>query len=184
MIYHQTELHTAGFPARAIRAFVTMGAAAQGYKETFDKACLRLGTGAILGFLGKRGTGKTVMSAALANISIEKKRTVLYTTAHRMFMRFKDSYRRDSAISETDVYNEFRKPSLLVIDEIGKRQESDWENRTLIDLGDARYGDERDTILISNQEKKEFDAAIGDSMLSRMDECGGVMLFNWDSFRA
>lgn len=182
-----SELKEAGFTRRSIEAWKKIDANTvnSDYKKTCEIVKGKLGTGAIFGFLGARGTGKTVMSVALAGsvLNAEKPRTVLYTTAHRLFMRFKDSYRRDSSVSETDVHNEFRNPSLLIIDEVGRRQENDWENRTLIDLVDARHGDMNDTILISNQEKAVFDESIGDSLGSRMNESGGCLLFNWPSYR-
>jgi DNA replication protein DnaC len=183
MKFYESELLMASFPKRAVKTILTMEMVGQGYRDTFDKACIRLGSGSIIGFLGERGTGKTVMSVALANVAINKSRAVRYTTAHRLFMAYKDSYRREATQSESDVHNFYRDPSLLVIDEIGRRQESDWENRTLIDLIDARYGDEEDTILISNQEKEVFDDAIGDSIVSRMKEGGGCLMFNWPSYR-
>lgn len=182
MKFYQKELLESGFPRRAVNAFVLMGAS-KNYRETFDKSCRRLGTGSIIGFLGARGTGKTVMSVALANVALEKEHDVAYTTAHRLFMAFKDAYRTSSQYTESQMHSLFRKPSLLVIDEIGRRQESDWENRTLIDLLDSRYGDVKDTILISNQEKGVFDDAIGDSIVSRMKEGGGCLMFNWPSYR-
>lgn len=185
MKHFKSKLTSAGFTPRAIQAFTGMEVCPDAYVQTYQKVLTRLGNGTTIGFLGGRGTGKTVMATALANSVLEKdhEATVCYTTAHRLFMRYKDTYRRDSSESEMDVHQAFFLPDLLVIDEVGRRSESEWENRMLIDLGDARYGDIKDTIFISNQEKSVFDETIGDSIVSRMTDGGGCLLFNWPTFR-
>jgi DNA replication protein DnaC len=69
------------------------------------------------------------------------------------------------------------KPSLLVIDEAAKRGETEWENRLLFEILNKRYGDFKDTILIANQSREEFSKSMGPAIVRRMDEVGGLMVF-------
>jgi DNA replication protein DnaC len=72
---------------------------------------------------------------------------------------------------------------LLVIDEIQERADTQFEDRTLTNLIDARYYGMRPTILIGNLRPSEFAARIGSSIASRIRETGGVIEFNGPSFR-
>jgi DNA replication protein DnaC len=98
-------------------------------------------------------------------------------------MKIKATYRPNSDQSELEVLNSFRRPSLLVLDELGKRGQSDWENTLLCELIDCRYRDMRDTILLSNQNQSGFEASVDDSIVSRINETGGIVECTWPSFR-
>jgi DNA replication protein DnaC len=99
------------------------------------------------------------------------------------FMEGKQSYRKDSDETEMGVLKRYRTPDLLVIDEIGKRGETTWEDTLLFELIDMRYRDMSDTLLISNQTQQEFTASLGPSLASRMKETGGVVECNWKGWR-
>jgi len=53
----------------------------------------------------------------------------------------------------------------------------------LFELLNRRYNDLKDTILIANKSKAEFQDYIGPSLASRMNETGGIVECNWPSFR-
>ncbi len=74
---------------------------------------------------------------------------------------------------------------LLVIDEFGKKADSEWSDGILYELIDARYKSHgRDTLLIAPQVSSgKFKELVGDSIGSRMNERGGVVECNWPSFR-
>lgn len=105
-----------------------------------------------------------------------------YTTAVEFFRSVRATY-DDGVKKEGDVFNFARHFRLLVIDEVLKRSESPWENNLLFDLISSRYNDQRDTILIDNATPEQFFEAVGPSISSRVNECGGVVHCNWPSFR-
>lgn len=150
---------------------------------TFEKIKGRLGEGFLIGLIGGRGPGKTQMGVELMKSHSEKRRSTLYVTATEFFMTIKRAYRDHASESELEIIKHFRRPTLLVIDEAGKRAETDWENRLLFELIDKRYQDMSDTLLISNEDKSQFSEAIGPSLASRMNETGGIIQCNWPSFR-
>jgi len=59
-----------------------------------------------------------------------------------------------------------------------------WEDRMLTALVDYRYSQKRDTVLISNLKRDEFETSMGNSILSRMVEAGGIIECGWPSFRS
>ena len=141
----------------------------------------RIGTGFTLALIGNRGNGKTQIGVELirALAFADKPKQSRFCSAMEFFMAIKAGYRNDSR-SEAEVITDFQKPALLVMDEVGKRSESEWENRLLYEMLNRRYNDLKDTLLISNQSEKEFRVALGDSLVSRMS---GLIECKWGSYR-
>jgi DNA replication protein DnaC len=144
--------------------------------------------GAIVALVGPRGTGKTQMATELARrfipIWIAKgfQRQARYCRVMDFFMAIKESYGEKGG-TESDAFFPFIQPRLLVLDEVQVRNGTGWEDNALTYLLDRRYGEQRSTILISNLSVDSFVSSIGDSILSRMDESGAVIVCNWESFR-
>jgi len=153
------------------------------WADKLDELSARLGSGMLCGFIGTRGTGKTQMAIELMRACTQKEKPALYTTAVEFFMRIKEAYRPDAESTERSVLLEFIRPALLVIDEIGKRSDSQWENNLLFELINRRYNDLKDTVVIDNRTGDQFAETIGPSLASRMSETGGLVECNWPSFR-
>lgn len=150
--------------------------------------CLRgiqsgLGKGRMWAICGTRGNGKTQMA-----VEAMKKATMLgmsarYVSATEFFAAIKATYRKDSNMTEIQVIEQFRKPRMLVIDEIGKRGETDWENNLLFHLLDKRYADMTDTIILANLDSSKMAESIGPSLADRISETGGMIECTWASRR-
>ena len=143
----------------------------------------KLDSGFCIALVGNRGNGKTQMAVELMRIVTGKLLPAKFTTAISFFMAIKAAYRKDATQTEADVLKSFQRPNLLVIDEIGKRSDSEWENNLLFELINRRYNDLTDTLLLDNRPKSEFIQSIGPSLASRMQETGGIIECNWQSFR-
>ncbi len=142
-----------------------------------------LGRGVIVCLTGTRGSGKTQIAVdAMCRVAGDG-RPALFRTAREMFIAIRSAYRSDSTRSETQIIAEHRRPALLVVDEIGRRGETDWENNVLFELLNQRYNDMSDTILTCNLGAEELAASLGPSIVSRMEEGGGIIECNWPSFR-
>lgn len=139
--------------------------------------------GVIIALIGGRGSGKTQMAVECIRALAREGKVSNFCTAMSFFMRIKSTYRKDATETESDVIRELSSPSLLVIDEIARRSESEWENNLLFELLNRRYNDMLDTIVICNLPKDEFEASMGSSLVSRMTENGGIVDCNWGSFR-
>lgn len=143
----------------------------------------RLGSGGIMALIGTRGTGKTQIACELVRENAKRGRTSRFTLAMDIFLAIRASYRKDSTTDEAKVVEEFCKPRLLVIDEIQERAETPFEDRILTHIINHRYNDEKDTLLIGNIKRDEFCKAMGASIVSRLNETGGLIVCDWPSFR-
>lgn len=151
--------------------------------EAERKLLNRIGTGYMVALIGIRGSGKTQLGIEIMRATTERLKSALYCTATGFFLDLTPDARKESGRCEKSIINDYAKPSLLVIDEFGKRGDSDWETRLLFHLLDRRYLDCKDTILIANQTREEFEKTVGPSIASRMSETGGIYECNWESYR-
>ena len=173
-----------GVPRRHCEAFDSVDLAGP-WGEKYASLKAARGSGFLVALLGDRGTGKTQMGARLmlaagAVPDAEKPR---YVRAMDWFIDIRRAFRPDGP-SEADVLKAWYAPTLLVIDEIHLRGETAWEDRLLANLIDHRYGDMRDTLIISNLKWDAFAASVDPSIVSRLGETGGKIECNWPSFRS
>lgn len=154
-------------------------------KAYADKWLDRKAKGGGLVLCGKPGTGKNHLACAIANQVIEEHQDeVLLTTALRIARKVKATWAKDSTESEWEAMAVYVEPELLVIDEIGVQFGSEAEKIILFEIINTRYEEMKPTILISNLSQEELGAYIGDRIIDRMREGGGVMIaFDWESHR-
>ena len=119
------------------------------------------------------------MAAELAVIAGNSR----YRTAMRFFLEVRATFRKCSERSEIEVIDELTGSSLLILDEIQERGETPFEDRLLTHVIDARYAAMKPTILIANLTKAELSASLGESIVSRAQENGKSIEFNWESYR-
>lgn len=140
-------------------------------------------TGFLVGLLGERWTGKTMMACQLARL-IARDLTqfeACYVRAAEFFIAIKDSYRVGGP-SESEQIHKFAQPDLLVIDELNERSDTRWEDMMLTLLIDKRYGDMKDTLVISNHKPEAFKESVGPSIYRRLVQTGGQIDCDWPSF--
>lgn len=153
------------------------------YAQSFDK---HFRDGRCLLLLGKPGTGKTHLSAAIAHQLIEEAgRTAVYRTVAGLLQYIKGSFDRSAEYTEAQAFRTLISADLLIIDEIGATKPTEFEMATLFTVINGRYEEQRPTIIVSNLMPAELPAAIGERCVDRLREGGGIALvFDWDSMRA
>lgn len=154
---------------------------AQVFAGEFDQA-LRSGRSAI--FCGKPGTGKTHLAVGIALVAMSHHHTAQFTTVMRAIRRVKDSWRKDSCKSESDVIAQLVDTDLLILDEVGVQFGSEFEKNLMFDILNERYESHRPTLLLSNLNPDEVRAFLGERVYDRLREDGGKCVpFDWDSYR-
>lgn len=151
--------------------------------EFLKKINSSLGEGRMWALCGTRGNGKTQMAVEIMRHATQIGMSARYVVVTEFFAAIKATYRKDWTETEMNVIERFRKPKLLVIDEIGKRGESDWENNLLFLLLDKRYTDMTDTIVVANLDSDKMGENLGSSIASRLGETGGLIECTWPSRR-
>lgn len=142
----------------------------------------RNGTFAIL---GDRGRGKTVMATWLAEQRrLQGRSPGIYVRSHDLFATIRRAWHPQSLEDEWTVLERYRKTPFLVIDEFQERSESDWENRTLVNIIDHRHANILPTVLIANLSKEAFGKSVGASMVDRISQTGGIVECGWKSLRS
>lgn len=142
---------------------------------------------------GPRGVGKTQIATTIACKEQDRMAVLwkqfseenwpLYTTARSIFREIRATFNPNSECDEVKILKRFSESYLLIIDEAQERGNTEWEDKTLTDILDRRYGMRRNTIIISNLLRTQLPAALGPSIISRLHECGEVIECNWPSFR-
>lgn len=141
------------------------------------------GSGASLVLVGKPGTGKTHLAAAIGRAVCEQGKTVIFGTVLSIIRHIKSSYHKSSTLTETEAVETFLEPDLLILDEVGAQVGSEYEKMLMFELINERYADCKSTILISNLDQTELTAYLGDRVMDRFREGGAVVAFDWTSYR-
>lgn len=175
----ETILSKANLPARNREPLASTH---QKWNRIDERLKARLGDGFIIALLGPRGTGKTQLGCSLCRAAAQAGRRCLYGSAMGFFLDIKESF--NGAKSEKTVIEAYVSPSVLVLDEMQERGQSQWEDRLLTHLIDRRYSEKKDTLLLSNQTSKQFQEAMGESVVSRILQTGGIAVCDWESFRS
>jgi len=152
------------------------------YAGNFD-AAIEKGTCLVL--CGKPGTGKTHLAAAICNhLILSGGRSVVFSRVYSAIRAIKDTYRRDCETTEQEVLEAFVSADLLVLDEVGVQFGSDTERLLMFEIINGRYDKVKPTILISNLSAGEIEDFIGERIMDRLMEGGGVVVpFDWQSER-
>lgn len=149
---------------------------AQNWQENFAN-------GTSLIFTGNPGTGKTHLAVGLALKVIEQGGDALYTRVIELARAVKETY-GSKGRTEKQVINDFAKPDLLVIDEVGRQFGSDTEKMVMFEVINARYEQCKPTIIIANLQASQLESYIDPAALDRLREGGGRMVvFDWASQR-
>jgi DNA replication protein DnaC len=133
--------------------------------------------------LGPRGVGKTQLAAALIHAwsRLDFRPCARYWTLRDLFTLAKGEFDANPPPA-TPVLERARHASLLVLDEIGQADWTDWEQREFTALIDFRYAARPGpTLLIGNDKPESARERLGKSIVSRMAERGAtVELVGWD----
>lgn len=166
-----------GWPAKWLEE-IKSEPTGDGWKAAFGRGLAVLDNHGILILHGKRGPGKTRMAAELSLYAGKTR----YRTAMRFFLEIRATY-RNKDVSEMEIIDDLVAANLLVLDELQERGETPFEDRLLTHLIDARYAENKPTILIANYTATELAAALGFSVVDRVRENGATIEFTWPSFR-
>lgn len=136
-------------------------------------------------FSGAPGTGKTLLSVGMLRHVLDKGGTGYYTTVMDMLGRIKDTYNRAAKETEQAVVKVLTSVDLLVIDEVGRALDSNYEQAQFFRILDLRYRHLKPVILVSNLAREALLKFLGDALVDRLQESGGAIHnFDWASQRS
>ena len=150
------------------------------FVDSFDRH-LRVGTSLVMS--GLPGTGKSHLAGAILQ-AILPRYVGVYVTLMDLVRMVRETWRRDSETSESELLARLQNVPLLVIDEIGMQYGTDGERAIVFDVLDRRYRSMKPVILLTNLGKEDFRAAVGERVFDRLTEVAKWMPFDWPSFRS
>lgn len=142
------------------------------YAENF-KEHKRNGEGLLL--VGTVGTGKTHLAASIAHYLITNLTPVIFGNVTTLLGRIRETYSGEG--SEHEIMDSLLKTDLLIIDDLGKEQTTDWVLEKLYSIINARYEDYKPIIATTNLNPKDLEKKIGEAAFSRLVEmCQGIKM--------
>ncbi len=163
-------------------------AIAKRYAETFND---RYANGDGLYIEGTNGTGKTHLAGAIALHLIQEGRTVICKTSSDMLLDIKNTFDKEY-IKESAVLEAYKSADLLIIDDLGKEQCTDWSMSILYSILNDRYEDMKPTIITTNYGAEDLIRALTPkgydntkivAIISRLRETSTVVTMAWNDYR-
>lgn len=141
---------------------------------------------------GTKGTGKTHLAAAIANQLIQGGTPVICMTMIDLLAKIKATFDRGGGASEADILRIYKDVSLLIIDDMGTEQPTDWGLSKIYTIINSRYEAYMPTIITTNYSGEELihrmtppndDGYTAAKTIDRLQEmCGGIEM-SWKSWR-
>lgn len=147
---------------------------------------------------GSYGTGKTHLATAIANQLIATGTPVICMTMIDLLARIKQTFDKSDGATEAEVMKIYEEVPLLIIDDIGSEQPSEWGSTKIFAIVNARYEAYMPTIVTTNYAGDELirrmtptgpngrplDSRNAEKTLDRLKEmCVGIEM-NWESWRS
>ena len=160
-------------------------------KRYADSFSIRYENGDGLYIEGTNGTGKTHLAAAIALQLINEGIPVVCKTSSDLLLDIKKAY-DDEYTKESAVLDVYKSVDLLIIDDLGKEQCSDWSVSTLYSILNDRYEDMKPTIITTNYGAEDLIRALTPkgydntkivAIISRLRETSTVITMAWDDYR-
>lgn len=142
---------------------------------------------------GTKGTGKTHLAAAIANQLIQGGTPVICMTMIDLLARIKQTFDRADDATEADIMRIYEEVPLLIIDDIGTEQPTEWGLTKIYSIINARYEAYMPTIVTTNYSGDVLirrmtpdrdDGYTAAKTISRLQEmCSGIEM-SWEDWRA
>ena len=174
-----------------------------GYNSSFDKAFKRcrkyceiheitIKNGYGIYLFGDKGTGKTHLTACMANDLMSKCVPVLFTNLFEISKAVKSTFGRETVQTEQALIDKFSNIDVLFFDDLGteiftKNSNDTWLQGLLFDLINKRYNCKKATIFSSNYSLNDLinKRGIAEKTVDRISEMtsGAVMKIEGTSLR-
>ena len=99
---------------------------------------------------GPPGTGKTYLAFCIANELLNRLVPVIAISSIGLLNKIKDTYRRYGSEGEVEIINSLKNASLLVLDDLGAENSTDWAKEKIYEIIDSRYRDKKPVIITTN----------------------------------
>lgn len=128
---------------------------------------------------GGVGIGKTYAVSSLANELMDNGTGVICTSINSLLRRFKDNY--SNGVSENTILKDISNAKLLILDDLGTEQNTEWFSSIFYEIIDTRYRSNKPLIVTSNLSIEQIENRYHKRVNSRIFEmCVPVNCGNGD----
>ncbi len=134
-------------------------------------------------FLGKCGTGKSHLAAAIAHEVKKKGFTTVFASVPETLSRIRATYDRGIEETEAQLMYGLKEASLVVLDDLATEKRTDWKQEIIYEMVDARYRNELPVIVTTNANPQQLKKQVGERTYDRLIEMCRVVVNNSTSYR-
>jgi len=117
---------------------------------------------------GVYGTGKTHLAAAIGNLRLEAGDMVLFVTAPDLLDHLRGAYSPNNASTYDETFDRVRDCTLLILDDLGVENPSEWSKEKLFQLLNYRYNERLATVITTNTDVDKLDPRLRSRMLDNI----------------
>ena len=110
--------------------------------------------------VGPHGSGKTHLSAAIANQCIQNGHIAIYIDVPDLMDHLRNSFSPDTAYSYSEMFDRVRNTPLLILDDLGSAYPTPWALEKLQQILNHRFNAELPTVIATSQELSSLDSYI------------------------
>jgi DNA replication protein DnaC len=114
---------------------------------------------------GAYGSGKTHLAAAIGNRRLEAGDLVLFVTAPDLLDHLRGGYAANADESYNELFDRVRRADLLILDDLGVENPSEWSREKLFQLLNHRYIEQLATVVTTNVSVDSLDPRLRSRML-------------------
>lgn len=114
---------------------------------------------------GPYGCGKTHLAAAIGNERLANGDMVLFITVPDLLDHLRSTYGPSSEIGYDEMFDRIRGAQLLILDDLGAENPSQWAGEKLFQLLNYRYSHRLPTVITTNVDLDRIDGRIRSRML-------------------
>ena len=160
------------------RRFPTQVRELRAYVRDID-ANLDQGRG--LWLAGGPGTGKTALAMIVSKAAIDAGRTVAIYSCPRLLSVIRESIDSGGVL---DFLDRLAEADLLHVDDLGAEHRTEWVLEQLYSIINARYEEQRATLVTSNLDHAALSVQLGERIVSRLEGmCGDPLPFYGEDAR-
>ena len=116
---------------------------------------------------GTFGCGKTHLAAAIANHLANKRRLPLFVVVPDLLDHLRATFNPQSTISYDKLFEQVRRASLLVLDDLGTESATSWAREKMYQILNYRYNARLPTVITTAQKIDDLDPRIRARILDR-----------------
>ncbi|WP_010529028.1 ATP-binding protein [Lentibacillus jeotgali] len=143
------------------------------YSHSFDRKQNLLLT-------GDYGTGKSHLSLSITKALMKKDYECLFLSLPKLLTKVKGTY-NTKGVTEEELLTIIQRVDLLVLDDIGAEQQTEWSTSKLFEILDDRSG--KATVYTTNLSSDELKKRVNERNFSRMMDNTNVIVMNGSDYR-